>query len=399
MEGIAVVASPFGLATNLAVNLALTPAQRNDALDLTREAGAGWIREEIRWDVVQPGAGPFQWEAIDTVVDAATNKGLQILGILNYNNSAITHQHSTDPPLPEPWKTYVSAVITRYKDRIHHWEVWNEPDVTRADGTFWLGTVQDYVDLLKATFGIIKNLDGAATVLNGRCSNMNLVFFNDMLLHGAGDFADVFALHPYVAAANLDGGPFQSDVLARIKAIQAKFNNKPVWFTEFGWTTAQIDLSDSGRFACVGSDQKQANYLVRQYVQLLHTPGLNVERAFLYALRNGGTDPNVPEHNYGLVQADLTPKPAAYFAYQQMTARLTGAVPETTFDSGAGTAYRFQRVGTTVDVLWGGGLAHLPTTVAAAHAFNMTGDPLPVAIVGGQIQVDVAADPIYVEHQ
>jgi hypothetical protein len=393
--------SPFGLVTNLAVNPDLTPAQRDDALDLVQQTGAGCIREEIRWVDVQTVPGEFHWEKFDAVINGAVGRGIEVLGLLAYNNVFITSsgKRSCDPPDVGPWQAYVTAVVDRYKDRIHAWEAWNEPDVMQPDGPggppthFWLGTVPQYVDLLTRTHDIIKNLDNGATVLSGGCSNMNLDFFTQMLQQGGANAADVFALHPYVDTASLNGGAFQDTVLQQMQAIQSDFR-KPIWFTEFGWSTAPTDRG----FACVGTEHAQANFIVRQYVELLHATGLNVERAFLYTLRNGGTDGTASEDNYGLTRSDLSQK-EAFAAYRQLTARLVSVTPQGRIATGAGTAYRFDRFGTTVDVLWGAGLARLPTTASVAFAFDALGHALPADVSGGQIHVTLVGDPVYVEHQ
>jgi hypothetical protein len=81
-----------------------------------------------------------------------------------------------------------------------------------------------------------------------------------------------------------------------------------------------------------------------------------------------------------------------------MATHIGGATPQDSFDSGAGIAYRFNRNGTVVDVVWGGGRTNLPTSAQQAQAFEMSGAPLPVEVSGGQIHVAIGGDPVFVEH-
>jgi hypothetical protein len=67
-------------------------------------------------------------------------------------------------------------------------------------------------------------------------------------------------------------------------------------------------------------------------------------------------------------------------------------------DSGVGIAYRFNRNGVIVDVVWGGGRTNLPTAATKAQAFDMAGNTLPTDVSGGQIHVDIGGDPVFVEH-
>ena len=55
--------------------------------------------------------------------------------------------------------------MLRYKDRVHHWEIWNEPNYWR----FWLPQpdVGAYTTLLKQAYAAIKAVDPAATVMVG----------------------------------------------------------------------------------------------------------------------------------------------------------------------------------------------------------------------------------------
>ncbi len=194
--------------------------------------------------------------------------------------------------------------------------------------------------------------------------------------------------------SSIDNGLYQTLDLAHFRDIQAR-TGKPWWFTEIGWSSAPNGADYGGG---VGSEQAQASYMIRQYVMSLDFQGLNVEHIFWYNFRNDGTDPNNVENNYGLVQNDWRTPKFSYTAYQQMTAHLSGATAQGTVDSGAGIAYRFNRNGTAVDVVWGGGRTSLPTAATQAQAFDMAGNALPTEVSGGQIHVTIGGDPVFVEH-
>ncbi len=125
--------------------------------------------------------GQPDWGFTDEMVQDARAGGLDILGLLGYNNSAQTAGvvNYTVPDIGL-WKNYVASVVNHYKGQIHAWEVWNEPDVPY----FWNGSVADYVNLLRETYTTIKSIDPTATVMNGACSNLDLNWFNDFLNQG-----------------------------------------------------------------------------------------------------------------------------------------------------------------------------------------------------------------------
>ena len=125
-------------------------------MDMAQGTGAGWIREEVRWDWIQHPIGAWDWGFTDEMVQDARSRNLSILGLLGYNNSA-QKAGTVNFTVPDIglWKTFVLNTVYRYKDRIHVWEVWNEPD----NAYFWQGSVADYVNLLRETYTTIKSVD------------------------------------------------------------------------------------------------------------------------------------------------------------------------------------------------------------------------------------------------
>lgn len=382
--------SRFGVVTHIATRYGIY-GQQNGPMDIASGTGAGWIREEIRWDWVEHPLGKWDWGFTDEMVQDARGRNLEILGVLGYNNSAQT-AGTVNFSMPDIglWKNYVAAVVTHYKGQIHSWEVWNEPDVPY----FWNGSVADYVTLLRETYATIKAIDPTATVMNGACSNLDLNWFNDFLNQGGAAYTDVLAFHPYPMRSSLDNGNYQKLDLAHLKDIQTRIG-KPWWFTEIGWSSASSGADYGGG---LGSEQTQASYMIRQYVMSLDYQGLDVQHIFWYNFHDDGTDPGNVENNYGLVHNDWKTPKFSYTAYQTMTTHLGGGNAQGTVDSGAGIAYRFNRGGVIVDVVWGNGRTNLPTASQQAQAFDLSGAPLPTEVSGGQIHVTIGGDPVFIEH-
>jgi len=382
--------SKFGLVTHIATRFGQY-GQQGGPIDLAAGTGAGWIREEIRWDWIEHPLGKYDWGFTDEMVTKSRGRGLEILGLLGYNNTAQkAGVISYEMPDIGLWKRYVAAVVGHYKGQIHTWEVWNEPDVPY----FWKGSVADYVNFLRETYTTIKAVDPNATVMNGACSDLSMGWFTDFVNQGGTQYTDVLAFHPYAKQSSIDNGQYESLDLAKLRDIQATVG-KPWWFTEIGWASSPVATDYGGG---VGSEQAQASYMVRQYTETLSFSGLNVEHIFWYNFHNDGTNPNAPENNYGLVRNDWRTPKYAYGAYRQMTLHLTGAVPQGRLDSGAGPAYRFTRDGTTVDVVWGNGHATLPTSASVVQAYDLVGNKLPTSVANGQIGIDLNDAPVFVEH-
>ena len=415
---------PLGVSTNIVTRYG-KGGQLGLPMDAVQRMGAGIILEQFRWDKIEHPCGTWDWGFYDELVLEAKKHNLKIIAQLGYNNTLcapgqvtqapstpidrlrgwvqqrqskqpLTDQASStgepfnqNPPDPAAWKRFVATVVARYKDTVQTWEIWNEPD----DTDFWTGTPDQYVSLLHSSYDTIKGVDPSAKVINGACSKLDLVWCNQYIALGGPNYSDVFGFHPYVGQTNFDNGAFEKTDLAHLKSIQGQIN-KPIWFTEFGWSSANTGSDSNG----IGSESLQARYLVRQFVTMFGYPGLSLGPMLWYDFRDDGTDPGNKDAHFGLIGNDwMTPK-AGYYAFQTLATKLTGATFVERRESGAGTAYRFNRNGTVVDVVWGGGRTSLPTLSPVAQAYNISGQPLPTTVSNGAIQVDIADDPVFVEH-
>ncbi|MEW6758655.1 MAG: beta-galactosidase, partial [Acidobacteriota bacterium] len=108
-----------------------------------REAGIHWVRVDFTWDVVEPKPGHYRWTLLDRVVADAERNGVNLLAILGYTPKwASAGPDRYSPPRDtQEWKTFVATIVARYRGRIRHWSLWNEPN----SDTFFHGTVEHFI--------------------------------------------------------------------------------------------------------------------------------------------------------------------------------------------------------------------------------------------------------------
>ena len=88
---------------------------------------------DFLWSDIEPRPGTFDFKKYDFIVDLVSRHNIKILGLLLYSPawSEAPWNHAPDPLL---YAQYARAVsVARYRDRIKHWEIWNEPD----HATYW----------------------------------------------------------------------------------------------------------------------------------------------------------------------------------------------------------------------------------------------------------------------
>ncbi len=286
--------SSFGIASNIASRhpeYASLPAP----VDAVAGLEVGWAREDFQFKRIEEAPGQFNWGFTDKVVDLLSQRGVQIIGILDQPIPAWANGQNADnvPPDPQTFAAFAEAVVTRYKDRVHYWQIWNEPH----DASYWAPQPNPaaYAALLKATYAAIKAADPSAQVLLGGLVSPQpaIDFLRQIYDNGAWDSFDIIGLNPYADPNSPEDGQIGVAGIGAVQGLADSLGAKPIWATEFGWATSPAD-----RTATSVDETTQANYLVRSMV-LLRAAG--AERAIWYSLK----DNDAPDHNlYGLVRYD-----------------------------------------------------------------------------------------------
>jgi len=323
--------SRFGVVEPLGWTGLYPPERMTQALDIMADAGIGWVRLNWAWKDMQPQDGPFDYSHYDLIAALATERGIEVLPIL----FAVPAWASTAPPeliaergnlspvdryRPQDvntWLTYVRNVVERYdgdgaedapgSPRLHYWEVWNEQNIR----LYWppAPDVQEYVALLEVTHDAIMAADPTATVVLGGLAGGDLGYLQDMYDSGGAPYFDVVSTHVY-SHPMFGIAPVQASVEAMRAVMDANGDEAtPLWLTEIGWS----DTPNAWGAPTASKDE------IAAFVTALYTAPLASEVIFWYNFRNIFADSPDVEHNFGLLEADFTPKPAfeAYISLSQ----------------------------------------------------------------------------------
>jgi hypothetical protein len=275
-----------------------------------KESGVKWIREDFQWGDIEKEKGKFSWAFTDSVVRIAGKNGITIYAIVAYWPSW-TKEYTKEGI--DDYIAFLKELVRHYKNDIHQWEIWNEPNIF-----FWQGPEKMYAELLMKSYTAIKDVDSTAQVLGISTSGIDFEYIQKMQELQAP--FDVLTIHPY--RSRLIESEFISDLKrASDMVVLPGGKRRPVWITEMGWTTYTPHNSwvQEGFLATPLRDQ--AELIVRTYLSCIIS-GID-PKVFWYDLRNDGTDPHNFEDNIGIMYQDFSPKPA-YIAYSTMTRTLKG---------------------------------------------------------------------------
>jgi hypothetical protein len=288
----------------------------------------GWRNTGADWSIIEPNKGEWHFAKLDSDIALAQQHEVEVM--LNLKSTPTwASARPTEPgccePLPwtspgniaearniEDWRNYVRTVATRYKGIVHHYELWNEPDVKR----FYSGTVAQLILLNQAAYQVLKEVEPSITVISSALSGYgdHLKYFEDYLIPGGGNYADVIGYHFYVAP---DPPEAMLTKIQQVQALMVKYgiNDKPLWNTETGWKIINNDKNiNDEEWAGNALDSTEASaYITRSYIL---SWAARVKRLYWYAWGH---------QSMGLTEYDAKTPKSVSSAYTEVQKWLVGA--------------------------------------------------------------------------
>jgi hypothetical protein len=313
----------------------LSEEEGGEYLKRATSIGVRWFREDFWWSTLEPRRGEFDWRATDALMRNAARYGANVVAIAGYAPGWASGHPESDkfPPRdPQDYARFCAAIVNRYGEGGSFWaengslrpapiraiELWNEPWLW----AFW-GPDPDpaaYASLVRAAAPAIKAAQRDMKVLisgdlhsgyrDGRENSWLNGWLSQLLKQDLPMGAvDGWSIHPYSG----NRGPHQSTIdgfadqryatqwlfeqlplIRDMTSAAGKF--KPLWPTEFGWTTG-------GEV----TEEVQASFVREAFTRTVDEWGAFVERSFLYVLErphNGDRD-----GGFSLLRDDLSAKP------------------------------------------------------------------------------------------
>ncbi len=305
-----------------------TDPERTAVLDKLAAAGATWVRIDTSWSGIEntgKGARNTWYIAmVDFCVNEARARGLNVLVTLWLTPSWANggRGERVPPTNPQDYADFARWATTYWRGRVAAWEVWNEPDPTQS---FWQGTIDEYVELLRAAYPAFKAGDPQAQVVLGGPSSNDDGWIRQVYARGAKDSFDVLATHPYQGIADApperpdDGHRWWFTHLPVVRQVMLDYGDaaKPIWFTEFGWSAHanQPGIPDWLRGV---TPEQQGDYFIRalEYTRKNY-PYVRVAIWYKERARPGD---ELHQDGFGILNSDLSERPA----YWRLKTYLTG---------------------------------------------------------------------------
>lgn len=163
------------------------------------------IRLQAGWAKTEKVKGQYDWAWLDRIINDATSRGIKPWLETSYGNPIypgggginLSAGLPTSPEALNAWDKWVTALVTRYKDKVKEWEVWNEPNF--GDNT--INTPDMVADLNIRTASIIKRIQPEAKISGLSMGHIDLdyadAFFKSLHQKGKIGLFDNMTYHDY----------------------------------------------------------------------------------------------------------------------------------------------------------------------------------------------------------
>jgi len=288
------------------------------------EIGAKWARVQTGWSRCEPAKGKYDFRWLDGIVDRLRAMGIQPWFNLGYGNQLYTPEATNQfavgwAPLwteeaRQAWLRFVRALAEHFRDRVRHWEIWNEPN----HKNFWKphkANAAEYVKFVSMTAPVIRQSVPGAKIVGPAV--WSPTYFRACFDSGLGELVDKVSYHWYRASPE---HKYEAAV-AGCREVLAEHNlDLPLWQGESGCPSQTSGVGAMNTYPW--TEALQARWVVRRTLSDLR---LRVELSsyfhavdMLYPNPDGTPDGRL--NSKGLIRrSNYTPKPS-YFAYQCLCA-------------------------------------------------------------------------------
>lgn len=168
--------------------------------------------DNAKWGQLNPSFGVYNWTQLDSWIAKAQSANMDVLYTVGD-----TPAYATKIPLGEAcaspgpyscgvptdlnpdgtgtdnyYKTFITALVTRYKGRISYYEFWNEHD----SRVFWSGNESQMVRMCKDAASIVRSIDPSAKIISPSVHGPTMfTTFDNFIELGGGDTFDYVNVH------------------------------------------------------------------------------------------------------------------------------------------------------------------------------------------------------------
>lgn len=378
------------LDSRFGVGLHVENGTYTDAARHTRALGIAQVRNDIRWQTVEPRKMKWDFDQYDAPFAKLKAQGVKILGVVGYGNKAYGSANKYAPTTATGIKAYArySAVVAKRYDLIGL-EVFNEFNHASHNKSKKTAA-KYYAPLVKAVNSSVNKVKPRMPIIAGSTARYPAAWFNQLWAKGALKYSDAVSFHPYETTSKPET---LTGVMKQARTSMRKYGKttKPVWITELGTSSRTGNRTPT----------EQASVLMRSSITAFSS---GARKFFWYDLINDTADKADQMSNFGLYShpakgiAAVKPKPAAFAQVLTIT-QLGNRSFRKTESVGAGVVSQaFGKTTDTVRVVWATSGTKTATirTSKPVTLVKFDGTKSTLKPKGGVVKIKVTTNPVFI---
>ena len=299
--------------------------------DEIKMLGIHMARIQSGWQKTEKEEGVYDYAWLDSVVDSLIENGIEPMLSLCYGNKLYRDdperfpniQHGGVGHMPvetererNGWMNYVRSTISHYKDRIKHFEIWNEADVTAflVSDMPWCDC---YMELVKMTSPIIRSIAPEAKILSCTATTESAELLADM---GMGDYVDIHSFHNYCVWPEMRYG----EQINAISYMKSKAPHLRIWRGEAGFPSYNDPRSNGALCKNIVSEEMQAKFILRHIACDMNNDLL--DKTFYFHAYDFKHFKGIVRYHYGVIRHEGERRKPAYYSLQMMAHLFAGEV-------------------------------------------------------------------------
>lgn len=312
--------------------------------------GMEWIKQQVRWELIEPEPGQYDWTQLDVGLNEAADRGIKVLISVvtapDWSREPGVDLSEHGPPAdPQVYADFIAAILERYPGKVHAVEVWNEQNLDR-EWTSTRGLVPaNYVEMLRVSYQTIKEIDPGIVVISGALSPTgfdnrvnawdDFAYMEAMIQAGLLNYSDCIGAHhnginvgpsytwdavPNDPSASFRGPfdnphhswSFRSTLQGYAFQVQQAGGDQKLCVTEFGWASTE-DLGETRpgfEFAADNTLEEQRVWTIEALNNMIEWDIVQI--ATLWNLNYGpqaGWNPNNDNVAYSIIGKDWNFRP------------------------------------------------------------------------------------------
>ena len=293
-----------------------------ELISLLKKYNIGTIRTDYPWSSVEKKKGQFNSgnEKLELFVSHSSENGIRPLLILDYGNP-LYEEATQDNPKRKPtteksisaFREYAIWTVNHFGNKVPIYEIWNEwvqgsgKKNQRASSS--VESAQMYAKLVSETCAAIKKEDRDKKVIIGSTSpsDRNELTWLTAVLQDKGVLSCIDGLSLHIYASSPTKKLIPEKTVTAVMLFQNYIRNKlnldyniPLYITEIGIPSIKNDNYNENDI------NNYFKYVVTNFNKLGYVKGV-----WWYDFINDGEDKAKKEHNFGILNEDLTSKPIA----------------------------------------------------------------------------------------